>query len=376
MKIDKPCPRARWAAAALQSARCAVGGQAVIEGVMMRSPKSFVVAVRRADGQIAVREQAWETLFDRVKPLRWPFFRGAIILIESLWNGLSALNFSAEQSMPEEEGADRAPERAGTSPRQASRQERWMMGLTMLASLALGLGLFVGLPHLLTWLLGEGTGIALPTNGMAFHLIDGVIKALIFIAYLAAISRLPDIRRVFEYHGAEHKSIWAYEQQRALTPESAAPYTTVHPRCGTSFILLVLAVSIVLFAAVFPFMPTFSERGLLNQLCLIAVKLPLMLPVAGIAYELQRLSAKPSCPRPILWLVRPGLWLQRITTRQPSAEQLEIALVALRRALGRERGVLVGPPQVRLYASYAAATDIEGLGEDGEVCAAGAAVAE
>lgn len=393
MSVDKPRQFKQLASLALQSARCSVGGQAVIEGVMMRSPKSFVVAVRRPDGKIVVREQAWETLFGKVKPLRWPFFRGAIVLIESLWNGLSALNFSAEQAMPEEradeEQREAAPidggagaradetspsplngqaasipptatsERAtsaGTAPRQASTAERWMMGLTMAASLALGLGLFVGLPHLLTWLLGEGTGIALPTNGMAFHLIDGIIKALIFVAYLAAISLMPDIRRVFEYHGAEHKSIWAYEERKALTPENASAYTTLHPRCGTAFILLVLAVSIVLFAAVFPFMPTFSETGLFNQLCLIAVKLPLMLPVAGIAYELQRLSARPKCPRIVLWLVRPGLWLQRITTREPSVDQLEVALVALRRALGREDGVLRGPGEVRLYADYAEAT--------------------
>lgn len=389
----------RLSAVVQTGARCAVGGQAVIEGVMMRSPKSFVVAVRRSDSRIVVREQPWETLFGRVRPLRWPFLRGGIVLIESLWNGMSALNFSAEQAMPEEEGesaraesnegageaanttdaaqdadsggeetgkaaaeARVATERAtkdGAAPRQATAQERWMMGLTMIVSIALGLGLFVGLPHLLTWLLGEGTGLNLPTNGVAFHLIDGVFKALIFVAYLAAISLMPDIRRVFEFHGAEHKSIWAYESGEPLTPESAARHTRLHPRCGTSFIILVLAVSIVLFAAVFPFLPTFSERGIVNQLCLIAIKLPLMFPVAGIAYELQRLSARSSCPRVILWLVRPGLWIQRITTREPSIDQIEVALVALKRALARESGVITGPAEVRLYDDYAAATDFD-----------------
>lgn len=375
-------------------ARCAVGGQAVIEGVMMRSPKSFVVAVRRSDSRIVVREQPWETLFGRVRPLRWPFLRGGIVLIESLWNGMSALNFSAEQAMPEEEGesasagavptegtGEAAGETKGTIaggegldearvttervtkdgalPRQATAQERWMMGLTMVFSIALGLGLFVGLPHLLTWLLGEGTGLNLPTNGVAFHLIDGLFKAFIFVAYLAAISLMPDIRRVFEFHGAEHKSIWAYESGDPLTPESACRHTRLHPRCGTSFIILVLAVSIVLFAAVFPLLPTFSERGFINQLCLIAIKLPLMFPVAGIAYELQRLSARSSCPRLILWLVRPGLWIQRITTREPAIDQVEVALVALKRALARENGVLRGPAEVRLYDDYAAATDFD-----------------
>ena len=362
-----------------QAAKLSVGGQAVIEGVMMRSPKSFVVAVRRPDGQIVVREQSWETLLGGVKFLRWPLFRGAIVLLESLWNGMSALNFSAEQAMPEEEptgsGESNAAEKSapkaeasqakeeasyeGASPRVASRSEKAMMGATMVFSLALGMALFVGLPHLLTWLLGEGTGLNLPVNGMGFHLVDGVFKALIFVGYLAAISQMKDIRRVFEYHGAEHKSIWAFESSKPLTPESAAAFTTLHPRCGTAFILIVLLVSIVLFAAVFPFMPVFSENRLLNQLCLIAVKLPLMFPVAGIAYELQRWSAKDGCPLVIKGLLRPGLWMQRITTREPSPDQLEIALVSLRRALGREKGLLSGPPEVRLYKSFADAVAFE-----------------
>lgn len=384
-----------------QAAKLSVGGQAVIEGVMMRSPKSFVVAVRRPDGQIVVREQSWETLLGSVKFLRWPFFRGAIVLVESLWNGMSALNFSAEQAMPEGDApadgkanapAEKTPEASGqpetaspvqagdavssapskakdevsyegSSPRVATKSEKAMMGATMIFSLALGMALFVGLPHLLTWLLGEGTGLNLPVNGMGFHLVDGVFKALIFVGYLAAISMMKDIRRVFEYHGAEHKSIWAFESQSPLTPAGASAFTTLHPRCGTAFILIVLLVSIVLFAAVFPFMPVFSANRFLNQLCLIAVKLPLMFPVAGIAYELQRWSAKESCPRLIKWLLKPGLWMQRITTREPSPEQLEIALVSLRRALGRESGVLSGPPEVRLYKDFAAAVAFDADGD-------------
>ncbi|MGI5864965.1 MAG: DUF1385 domain-containing protein [Myxococcales bacterium] len=339
-----------WLRHLLLQARPHVGGQAVLEGVMMRSPKSFVVAVRRPDKQIVVREQAWETLLGGIKPLRWPLLRGGIVLIESLWNGISALNFSAEQAMPDDEGSG-APVDA---PRKATAKERAALAMTLVVSLALGLGLFVGAPHLLTWLFGKGIGVPLDTDGFAFHVIDGVFKALIFVGYLALISRMPDIRRVFEYHGAEHKAIWAFEKGEELTPENAARHPTLHPRCGTSFILIVLLVSIVLFAGVFPLIPKVSEIALLNQLAMIGIKLPLMFPVAGLAYELQRWSARESCPRVIKWLVAPGLLLQRITTKEPSQDQLEIAVLSLQRALAREAGK-AGQDGVALYRDFGAA---------------------
>jgi len=321
----------------LLQARPYIGGQAVLEGVMMRSPKSFVVAVRRPDGQIVVREQAWETLLGSIKPLRWPLLRGAIVLIESLWNGISALNFSAEQAMPEEAGKS-AEEHAADAPRQATGKEKAALGATLVFSLALGLALFVAAPHALTWLIGVVAGVPLDTSTFAFHAIDGAIKAVIFLSYLVAISRFPDIRRVFEYHGAEHKAIWAYESEEALTPDNAARHTTLHPRCGTSFLLLVLVLSILMFALVFPFIPKLSDKAFLNQLAMIAIKLPLMFPLAGISYEVQRLSARKGTPRVLRWLVAPGLWLQRITTKEPSRDQLEIAVLALCRALAREKG--------------------------------------
>jgi uncharacterized protein YqhQ len=322
----------------LAPARPYIGGQAVLEGVMMRSPKSFVVAVRRPDAQIVVREQAWETLLGGIKPLRWPLLRGAIVLVESLWNGLSALNFSAEQAMPEEQTKADA-EAAG--PHQATGREKAALAGTLVFSLVIGLALFVGAPHLLTWLIGVLLGVPLDTNGVAFHVIDGVIKAVIFVAYIAAIARLPDIRRVFEYHGAEHKAIWAYESEEPLTPENAARHQRLHPRCGTSFLLLVLVLSILLFAAVFPFIPKVSDHAFLNQLAMIGIKLPLMLPLAGFSYELQRLSARKNAPRILTILVAPGLWLQKLTTREPSRDQLEIAVLALSRALAREQGKAV-----------------------------------
>lgn len=313
-----------------------IGGQAVIEGVMMRSPRSFVVAVRRPDGAIVVREQAWETLLAWLRPLRWPFLRGAVVLVEALWNGMSALNFSAEQAMPPD--ARRGGETGG-NPTAANRAA---LAATLVVSLALFLVLFKGLPHLLTWLLGQALGLPIDAGSIAFHLIDGAIKAVLFVGYLAAIARLPDIRRVFEYHGAEHKAIWAYETGGPLTPDRAAQFTTIHPRCGTSFLFIVLAVSIVVFAAAFPFLPRLAAGDLANNLLQVLVKIPLLFPVAGLAYEIQRVSARPNCPRVVRWLAAPGLKLQRITTREPSRAQLEIAVVALSRALAREQGRLAG----------------------------------
>lgn len=335
----------RWLTHLLMlQARPYIGGQAVLEGVMMRSPKSFVVAVRRPDGQIVVREQNWETLLGSIKPLRWPFLRGGIVLIESLWNGLSALSFSAEQAMPDEEkGAASA-----TAPHQATLKERLALAGTLVTSLALGMALFVGAPHLLTWLIGVLLGVPLDTDTFAFHAIDGVIKAGLFIGYLALISRLPDIRRVFEYHGAEHKAIWTYELEEPLTPENAAKHTTLHPRCGTSFVLIVLAMSIVFFATIFPFIPKVSDVALLNHLAMIGIKLPLMFPLAGLSYELQRLSAKNGCPRWLKAIVAPGMQLQKITTREPSKDQLEIAVLALSRSLAREEGRANGDDEVEV----------------------------
>ncbi len=335
---------------------------------MMRSPKSFVVAVRRADGQIVVREQKWDTLLKSVKPLRWPFLRGSIVLIESIWNGLSALNFSAEQAMPPEGSESKSSKTRSlpgsdanhdevdhaVQPQQVTAKQKVALAFTLVISLALGLGLFVGAPHLLTWLLGVALGVGLDTDSVAFHAIDGVFKAAIFIGYLVGISKMPDIRRVFAYHGAEHKVIWSYENGDKLTAENAAKYSTQHPRCGTSFMLVVLLLSILFFSAVFPFIPKISEMGFFNQLAMIGIKLPLMLPLAGLSYELQKASARAKTSSWLRWLAKPGLLLQRITALEPSKDQLEIAVVALSRALAREQGS-ESPEGVRVFPNFESA---------------------
>lgn len=315
-----------------------VGGQAVIEGVMMRSPARLVVAVRRPDGQIAVRQQEWEALFDWAEPLAWPGLRGGRVLVESLWNGMSALRFSVEQATPAE----------------TSGKDRAAMGTTLAVSVTLGLALLVGAPHLLTWAMGRWTGQPIEVSGVAFHAIDGLFKVAILLGYLFVIGRVSEIRRVFAYHGAEHKAIWAFEKGEPLGVESAARQTTLHPRCGTSFLILVLAISVALFAAVFPFVPKVSQDPFVNQLAMIGLKLLLMPSIAGIAYELQRLSAGTRVPWPIRLLVAPGLWLQRMTTREPDAAQLEIALVALAHAAA-PGGTAPREGAVAVYSDFAEA---------------------
>jgi uncharacterized protein YqhQ len=297
-----------------------VGGQAVIEGVMMRSPRSFAVVCRRPDGSIVIKESEWRPVWGKVKPLRWPLLRGGVVLLESLVNGISALTFSADQQME----AERQPQQGSTS--------LGTIGMVAI-SLAFGLALFVGVPHLATW--GLGGLLGFDTSSVRFHLIDGVIKLIILVGYLAAISLLPDVRRVFQYHGAEHKSIYAYEKGLPLTVESARAQTRFHPRCGTSFLLIVIMVSVVLFSALLQF--RIHDSSVVDNLLKIAIKIPLMFPVAGLSYELIKLAGKHwETSRLARMGSAPGMWLQKITTREPDDAQLEVALISIRKTLWRE----------------------------------------
>ena len=324
-------------------AQPAIGGQAVIEGVMMRSPHSFAVAVRRPDGSIVVREEAWLSFSERFPFLKWPLLRGANMLIESMANGLSALNFSAQEAMPEENAEQSQAAPVPGPPPGPVADERKSVGLwlTLLLSLAMAMAIFKGVPHLLTWglgeLLGNGEGSALPVTSALFHLVDGFIRLLVFAGYIGLISRMPDVRRLFMYHGAEHKSVHAFENQKALEVAEAREESTAHPRCGTSLILLVIAVSVFVFAAVIPLLPQVSDNGLVQALFALGIKIPMLLPVAGVAYEAQRLAAKHPGNPIVRMLIAPGMWMQRLTTREPGDAELEVALTALRKAWWREQ---------------------------------------
>ena len=295
-----------------------VGGQAVIEGVMMRAPKSLAIALRRPNGEILIKEDRWRSLSERWSFLKRPFVRGSLIIIEALINGMQAMTFSANQAL-EEEGeslGDRA------------------LFLTICLALGAGVVLFVVLPHVISGLVGRLFGMRLGVEHLVFHLIDGAVKIIIFLGYVWLISLFKEIRRIFEYHGAEHKSVYAYEAGEALIVENAKKFSTLHPRCGTAFILVVLLISIFFFSIVFPFVPTLHDvPGVMNQVIEIVMKVLLMFPIAGLAYEIIKFSSRNTGWSLIRLAILPGLWMQKLTTREPSDEQLEVALAALKRAL-------------------------------------------
>ena len=300
-----------------------VGGQALIEGVLMRSPGAWGVAVRRPDGSLALQRGKVTPLGRRWPVVKLPIVRGVAVLFQSLALGIRALNFSASQAMPEE-----------VQKKEAGKSDLsgWAIASSMAVGLGLGIAVFLLLPLWLTQLAERF--VFGPLSGVAFNLLDGGLRGLFFLAYIWLISQMKDIHRVFMYHGAEHKVVFAYENQGPLSVETARRQSRLHPRCGTSFLLFVLLVSIVLFAFIpktAPFLVKFGGRLLLMPL------------VAGLSYEVLRLTAKLRALPLFSLMVAPGLALQRITTQEPTDDMLEVAIVALEEAL-REDGLLPEAP--------------------------------
>lgn len=317
---------------ALASEECeslAVGGQAVMEGVMMRNKDHLAIAVRKPDGSIAVQRRPWFSL-SSASWVKKPFVRGFPVLMETLVNGIKALNFSAELAL-EGEGEELKP---------------WQLVLTLATAIGFAVLLFVVLPHLVT--VGMGLlGLAGGMEGLSFHLWDGLFKATIFMGYILAISRLPDIRRVFEYHGAEHKVIWAYENRESdIDVESAQRQNRLHPRCGTTFMLFVLAISIILHALLVPLvlMLWHPDNVVIKHAGIVGVKLLLMVPISALAYETIRYAATLGDGATAFALRAPGMLLQKLTTREPDKAQLEVALVALHEALGGDSSLPIIVP--------------------------------
>jgi uncharacterized protein YqhQ len=307
--------------------KISVGGQAVIEGVMMRAPNALAIAVRKPNGEVAVKEDVWRSLSHRLKFLKWPLIRGSVVLIETLINGLQALSFSADQALEVEEGQGKREKKLSS----------WGLGIILAAAFGIGIFFFVVLPHYLTGFLGNFFGRTLGVESFSFHLVDGLIKVFFLVGYIYGISLLKDIERIFQYHGAEHKCIYVYEAGEELTVSNARKYSTLHPRCGTAFLLVVFLISIILFSVIFPFLPKFPSLGKgLTNLIYVGIKLPLLFPIAGLAYEVIKFSGKKP-NHPILRIViAPGLWLQHLTTRPPVDDQIEVALRALKGALRLE----------------------------------------
>ncbi len=306
----------------MQEESLAVGGQAVIEGVMMRGQNGIAVAVRKPNGDIALKNEPFQPITKRIKWLNVPVFRGALLLIETMYIGIKALNFSGDIAMEEEKKKNEA-----AGKQQSQTLNNIWMAMSIVFALGIGMAVFFYIPLLLTEMLHLESGIL-------FNLVDGVIRLVFFLSYIYIISRWKEIRRVFEYHGAEHKSIHAFENQKELIPESARSFTTLHPRCGTSFLLIVMVVSILVF--MFLGKPTTVGQRLL-RLAFVPV-------IGGISYELIKLSAKAYSNRFFRIFIIPGLWLQKITTVEPDDSQLEVAMVALKCAIGQEPKA--GPSQV------------------------------
>lgn len=279
------------------------GGQALIEGVMMRGPKETALAIRLPNGEIEVTRQEIKP-WAKMHLWKLPIIRGFIALVDSLVIGTKALMFSASRAAGEEEGGEEL--------------SFWEMALTVVFAFGVGAVLFIGLPtgsaHLLRGLV-SGTVLQ--------NLLEGGIRLVVFFIYILLISRMKDIQRVFQYHGAEHKAIYTHEAGLELTVANARTFSTLHPRCGTSFLLIVVVVSIFVFAFL----------GLNPLWWRILSRIVLMPLVAGVAYEVLKFSSRHLDSPWWRWLIAPGLFLQKLTTREPDDEQLEVALAALQGVL-------------------------------------------
>ncbi len=287
------------------------GGQAVIEGVMMRSKHHLSIAVRKPDGKISLRTERIRSLSDRLPFLGWPFFRGIIAMIEMMVIGVRGLNYSASESTGEDE----------------EEMTPWQVTLSLILALGFAILLFKFLPLLFAQLIQDAFPI-IKASYVLFNLLDGVIKITLFLLYIVCISLMKDVRRLFMYHGAEHAAVNCYEAKQALTPKNVLKHSAIHPRCGTSFILIVLILSVFIY--------TFIPQGY-SFWAKLGLRILLLPAIAGLAYEVLRLAGKYRGS----WLMKivslPGMLVQRLTTRRFDGKQAEVAITALREVLAKTK---------------------------------------
>jgi uncharacterized protein YqhQ len=364
-----------------------IGGQALIEGVMMRSPHALSAVVRRRDGSLVVRERPMADL--RVGAKALPLVRGVVTLVESLKLGSAALRFATEvyeQDLAEQEREEAEAKARGestTAPRAAPKPPSALAALTLpvlallsnepgeasrapegegggkklftFLSILFAVGLFVMLPQAFAAGTNAALGLGLDVRSAAFQALTGLGKITIVVGYMLLIRRIPEIYRVFQYHGAEHKAIHAYESGDGLSAEAARAKTTLHPRCGTTFLVMVALVSMIVFSAVGPLLPKFGGSALVDNVALFAIKLPFLPVIAAITFELQRVLARFGTSGPLSALLWPGFMVQKITTIEPDDRQLEVAVAALGVALAREQPgaePLHDAPEDRRYDSF------------------------
>lgn len=272
----------------------------------MRAPRSLAIAVRRPSGDISVKSETVVPLSERFPIVKLPIVRGAVALFSSLIIGIKALNFSANEALAEEDEKEELSD--------------WAIGGTMAAAFGFGILLFFIMPLYLTKLMVPVIG----DSNIVFNLVDGVIRVAVFLVYIVAISRMSDIQRVFQYHGAEHKSIFAFEAGEELTVDNVRKYSCLHPRCGTSFLLIVMLVSILVFSLIPKLWPFYLKAG--SRIFLLPV-------IAGLSYEVLKWTAKHDSHPLVKMVISPGLALQRLTTREPDDGQIEVAIKSMEVAL-------------------------------------------
>lgn len=329
-----------------------VGGQAVIEGVMMKSPNYYSVSVRKPDKSIITKVEMCETITNKYKFLRLPFLRGVVVLFQMLIIGTKSLIYSANEAIEDEEENKVKEKKIKTNSNnskyskksknsdnsKSSNMSNFTVFTTISFSLLFAIGLFVVLPYYLTTF----TGLVESESAIIFNLVDGVIKLFIFILYILAIGMMPDIKRVFQYHGAEHKAINCWEDKKELNVKNVQKYSTLNPRCGTSFLIFVIMIGILILSfipvlLVWIYPAFFSLPLWLNKLILILTRIIFLLPVAGVSYEFLKFTAKYK-DNPIMKIfMLPGYGTQLLTTRQPEDDQVEVSINALKAVLNKEK---------------------------------------
>ncbi|MFT3773750.1 MAG: DUF1385 domain-containing protein [Minicystis sp.] len=370
-----------------ESQRPYIGGQAVIEGVMMRSPGSMSIVCRRRNGELVVRERP---MLDKPSGTRtWPFFRGIATVVESLRLGSRALRWSAElyeedlreeeergnpppkppsinamlalsiaalATQPDEDPAEKQaevkPSPAPPLPAPAPAADDKKTGVFGFLPIVFAVVLFVALPQAGANGINKLFNLGLEITSPGFQVITGIAKLTIVVGYMLLIRRMGEVRRVFQYHGAEHKTISTYEAGKELLVENARPMTTAHPRCGTTFLVMVALVSIVIFSVAGAFFPKIPGNALVQNVGFFLMKLPFLPLVAAITYEIQRIFARYCTTGPLRALLWPGFLVQKITTAEPDDDQLEVALASLRATLWREAALTAPAPADRTFSGY------------------------
>ena len=310
--------------------RADIGGQAVLDGVMMKSPDAIAVAVRRPNGDIVVKREKYEALSKKHPWMGKPFIRGAVNMVQMLGLGMRVLEDSMKMSGNEDAQEEPSKFEKWLAEKLGKNVDKVVMAIAIVMALAMSIGLFVLLPNLIILLFPKN-----PTGGTLLlkNLVSGVVRIALLIGYISLVGRIPDMRKTFQYHGSEHKTVYCHEHDLPLTPKNAQQFTTLHPRCGTSFLLLTFFLSIIFYSIIDVLVLQLTGFDLGAHYLLRVLSRIILLPcVAGISYEVLKAVAHAENPltKALRW---PGLQMQRLTTRQPSDEQCEVAIASMNAAL-------------------------------------------